>query len=315
MNPQIIKTFLTIAERGSMAEAAKELHFSQQVVSEHLKMLERELGAQLLLRSKGSRSIALTRDGSDFLPLARSWVEFQEQFEEKLGQYIRSRGRGVFRLAASSSAHQYIISHIVRKLMPIFPEIELRLNVVEINEMPEAIANQSFDAAFMFETVPASPSITAIPLFTEERCILCPANSALPSRTITVNELPIGHEVIYTSTIQNDAYNEWRRLYLSEGNELHLKTNSLMSIANYLLDPRSWAVLPMSMALEFLSRSPDKLSIRHVVPAPAPRSFSLLVAKNYPEKNVIRELLNCCEEYISERPHLQRILVIPPEYT
>ena len=315
MNNQIVKTFLTIAELGSMGEAARELHFSQQVVSEHLRQLEKELGVQLLIRSKGSRQVTLTRDGSDFLPLARSWGEFQRSFEEKLSHYVRSRGRGVFRLAASSSAHQYIISHIVRKLMPIFPEIELRLNVVEINDMPTAIANQSFDAAFMFETVPASPLITTIPLFTEERCILCPADSSLPNRTISVDELPAGHEVIYTSTIQNEAYNEWRRLYLSEGNELHLKTNSLMSIPNYLLDPSSWAVLPVSMAMESVSRSPEKLSIRHVVPAPAPRSFSLLVAKNYPEKNVIRELLNCCEEYIRERPYLQRILEIPPEYT
>ena len=43
MNYQTILTFLAIAEYGSMGKAAKHLNYSQQVVSEHLKQLEKHL--------------------------------------------------------------------------------------------------------------------------------------------------------------------------------------------------------------------------------------------------------------------------------
>jgi len=307
VNYQNIKTFLAIAELKSMANAGKALHFSQQVVSEHLKQLERELGVALVLRKKGNRQIALTKDGSDFLPLARSWVEFQEDFDDRVARFIQTRGRRVFRLAASASAHQYIIAHIVHKLMLAFPELELRLSVVEISGMSAAIEGQAFDAAFMFEAVPEHPSVTAIPLFAEERCILCPINTALPERVIPVEHLDPHYEVVYTNFINNKAYNDWRKAYLPVEAEPHLRTDSLIAVHNYLVDARSWAIVPISMAKEFISRAPEKLTMRHITPAPAPRTFSVLVARQYPEDCVIRELLHCCEEYIAERPHLRRI--------
>lgn len=308
VNDRIIRTFLAIAEEKSMAAAGSKLHFSQQVVSEHLKQLEEELGVQLVLRRRGSRQVALTRDGSDFMPLARSWAAFQDSFAERVEKFTRSRDRKVLRLAASSSAHQYIISHIVHKLMPVFPELELRLSVVEISDMLSAIASRAFDAAFMFETVPAHPSITVIPLFREERCVLCPANTRLSGRTVAVGELPPQYEVIYSNQTHNPAYDLWRVRNLPDEREPYLKVDSMMSIPNYLTDPCSWAIVPISVALQFISQSPEKLTLRHIVPTPEPRTFSLLIADNYPEKEVIQELLCCCDEYIAERPYLEKVL-------
>ena len=307
MNYQIIKTFLTIAELGSMADAGKKLHFSQQVVSEHLKQLENELGVQLVLRKKGSRQTALTTDGSDFLPLARSWAEFQAKFDEQVEHFVRSRGHNVFRLAASSSAHQYIISHIVHKLMQRFPELELRLSTMEIRDLPAAIASQAFDAAFVFEAKQEYPNITTIPLFLEERWILCPANTTLPDRLLSVKNLNPRFEVLYDWYLNNKEHMEWRQQHFAAGIEPFLKIGSLMSVHNYLTDPRCWNIMPASLASQQMSQYPGKLTTRRVTPPPPPRTCSLLLSNQYSDENVIRELLRCCDEFINERSYLEKI--------
>ena len=307
VNTQTIRTFLAVAELKSMAAAARKLHFSQQVVSEHVRQLESELGVRLLTRHQGSRTAELTEEGREFLPLARSYAEFQEDFEARVARFARAGKRRVLRLAASSSAHQYIIPHIVNKLMPAFPEMELRLSVAEIREIPAAVENRTFDAAFMFETSRDYPGVEVVPLFSEERCLLCPADTELPEGPIPAGSLPGRFEVVYAGAAGNEAYERWRRQNLPEDGEPALRIDSLMSVPNYLSDRRSWAVVPVSVAIQFISQYPDRLTLRHLEPAPVPRIFNLLISRDYPDETVIRELLRCCGEYVAERPHLRKM--------
>jgi DNA-binding transcriptional LysR family regulator len=53
-----IATFVTVAESGSLSEAARRLRVSRSVASERLVELERSLGASLLQRS--TRKVSLT---------------------------------------------------------------------------------------------------------------------------------------------------------------------------------------------------------------------------------------------------------------
>ena len=307
MNHQSIRTFLAIAEQRSISGAARTLHFSQQVVSEQLKQLEKNLGLQLLVREKGARQIVLTPAGIAFLPLAQRWVEFQDQFEKQVEHFVQTQTHKSFRLAASASAHQYIISHIIHKLMQSFPEIEMRLSTVEIADIPAAIEAGSFDAAFVFGEPLEHPFIQAIPFFSEERQILCPADTALPDRVISVRELDPRFEVVYSTTTSKN-YLEWRAQHFSEDTDPYFQVSSQMSVHNYLTDSRCWTIAPASIALQLMSQNPGKLTYRRFSPAPAPRICRLLVSKSYPETDIIRELLRCCGSYVAERPYLQSIL-------
>ena len=152
MNYQTILTFLAIAENGSMGKAAKKLNYSQQVVSEQLKQIEKHLKVQLVIRKKGSNQIILTPEGTNFLPLAQQYRDFHKQFEEKIKEFTRTRNQKILRLAASASAHQYIVSHIVHMLMAMFPELEVRLSTVELVNIPAATDNHVYDVALVFES-------------------------------------------------------------------------------------------------------------------------------------------------------------------
>ena len=72
MNYTDIHTFLTIASSPSLSKAAESLFVSQPALSHRLSALEEELGTELIIRKKGSRTLELTEAGQRFVPIARN---------------------------------------------------------------------------------------------------------------------------------------------------------------------------------------------------------------------------------------------------
>ena len=68
-----LKYVITIADTGSINEAAKSLFISQPSLSLAVKELEAEIGAELFLRT--NRGIVVTPEGIEFLGYARQVVE------------------------------------------------------------------------------------------------------------------------------------------------------------------------------------------------------------------------------------------------
>lgn len=91
MTLQQLKYALTIAECGSMNEAAKRLFLSQPSLSENMKELETEIGLQIFLRS--NRGIVITPEGEEFLGYAR---QVTEQFGLLSAKYIEKKTKEKF---------------------------------------------------------------------------------------------------------------------------------------------------------------------------------------------------------------------------
>ena len=83
MTLQQLRYAITIADCGSMNEAAKHLFISQPSLSETMKELENEIGFDIFLRS--NRGIIITPEGEEFLGYAR---EVTEQFGLLQAKYI-----------------------------------------------------------------------------------------------------------------------------------------------------------------------------------------------------------------------------------
>ena len=81
MTLQQLKYALTIADCGSMNEAAKQLFISQPSLSETMKELETEIGLDIFLRS--DRGIVITPEGEELLGYAR---QVTGQFVETVKQ-------------------------------------------------------------------------------------------------------------------------------------------------------------------------------------------------------------------------------------
>lgn len=82
MDKELVETFLTVATVRNISKASKLLYVSQATVSYRLKALERQVCAELVLRSKGIRRADLTDNGRRLLPLAKNWLEANQAFEK-----------------------------------------------------------------------------------------------------------------------------------------------------------------------------------------------------------------------------------------
>ena len=303
MNKQSIEIFLAVFREGSISGAARKLHFSQPTVSEYLTNLEKELGVRLVMRERGARVARLTPSGEAFLPLALRWQELHQQVE----QYKVAQQQKTFRLAASLSAHDYVVSHIVHKLIEKCPELELRLNKVEMNEMSDAVEAGTFDAAFYFGARRPHPKVHTQILWQEERYVICPADTALPDRILTPADLDPSFEVIHHSFGRNPHVLAWRNENFPKGGKPYLRVSSVMGVYNYLTDPRCWALIPASVVLLAIEQNPGRFTYRRLQPPPPARAFTLLISKAYPDTEVIRAFMECCQEYIAERPYLEPV--------
>ncbi|MER7402258.1 LysR family transcriptional regulator [Streptomyces sp. NPDC000070] len=77
LDPRLLRAFVTVAEELHFTRAAVRLHTAQQALSRDVRRLERELGAELFVRT--TRQVTLTPDGERLLPYARRVLRAQEE--------------------------------------------------------------------------------------------------------------------------------------------------------------------------------------------------------------------------------------------
>ena len=296
---------MAIVEQGSISGAAKALHYTHPTVSESLKQLESELGVQLVIRERGVRKVVLTAAGQSFLPIAQQWMEVNR----RIWQFKQAQKQKVLRLAAGVAAHEYIVPQITRRLMLEAPELELRLLSMKSKEMRDGIEWQSYDAAIYFGQPVTHPLVNTIPFFEEERCILCPADTVLPDRVLTPEDLDPAYEVRYSKSLSREV-RRWMEENLSHTSKVWARIPDWLAVHNYLTDPHCWALIPTGIAMQLMARRPGQLTIRKIAPEPAPRLCSLVISKSYADKEALQALYRCCGQYADEMPYLKNTL--PP---
>ena len=306
MNHQNIRIFVAIVEKGSISGAAKALHYTHPTVSESLKTLEKELGVQLVLRERGVRKVTLTPAGQAFVPIAQQWMEVNR----RIWRFKQAQKQKVLRLAAGVAAHEYIVPQITRRLMLEAPELELRLLSMKSKEMRDGIEWQSYDAAIYFGQPVKHPLVNTIPFFEEERCLLCPADTVLPDRVLTKEDLDAAYEVRYSKNIHRDARNWMEQNLPPRAAKPWAQVPDWLAVHNYLTDPHCWSLIPAGIAMQLMARRPGQLTIRKIAPEPAPRLCTLVVARSYADKEALQALYRCCGQYADEMPYLKNTL--PP---
>ena len=83
MTVQQLKYIVTVAETGSITEAAKQLFISQPSLSNA--EIEKEIGIAIFLRSHAG--ITLTKEGMEFLGYARQVIQQMELLEDRYVAY------------------------------------------------------------------------------------------------------------------------------------------------------------------------------------------------------------------------------------
>jgi DNA-binding transcriptional LysR family regulator len=110
---------------GTLSRAAESLYLSQPSISLQLQALERELGVELLQRSR--RRINLTDAGEALYAVARPLIEGWENLDRDFQTKIKGLQAGKLTIAAGSSTIQYLLPELVRRYRERFPAVQLQL--------------------------------------------------------------------------------------------------------------------------------------------------------------------------------------------
>jgi DNA-binding transcriptional LysR family regulator len=182
-----MRAFVAIVKLGTLSRAAEALYLSQPSISLQLQALERELGMELLQRSR--RRINLTDAGEALYELARPLVEGWETLDRDFHSKVKGMQGGRLTVAAGSSTIQYLLPELVRRYRERYPAVQLQLaNVTGKDGMALLRADEADFAVGSMLDVPND--IAWAPVYHYDPMLITPLDHPLAQKeTITLDDL------------------------------------------------------------------------------------------------------------------------------
>ena len=118
------RTFVTVAELGSVSKAAVRLRIAQPALSRQISNLEQELGLKLFDRV--GRRLVLTGEGEQLLGDCRGLLSYASALGER-AQPLRRGDTGTLKVAASPQFIEGVVSGFLRRYAERYPKVQLKL--------------------------------------------------------------------------------------------------------------------------------------------------------------------------------------------
>jgi len=146
MDLQHLRTFIAVAEAGSLTRAARSLFLSQPAASGQIKALEEELGLALFQRS--GKGMVLTPSGEELLRHARDLLGRAEAIT-RVAQRLSGDVAGTLRLGVIDCGYDLKVARMVGQLRKRHPEVGVELAVGTSGDQRRAVLDQQLDAALV----------------------------------------------------------------------------------------------------------------------------------------------------------------------
>ncbi|GGO90842.1 LysR family transcriptional regulator [Wenjunlia tyrosinilytica] len=178
MQLQQLLYFVTVAETRHFTRAAERVHVAQPSLSQQIRALERELGAELFSRARGN--VALTDAGEALLPLARRILADTDTARLEVQELARLR-RGRVRLGATPSLCTGLVPDVLRAFHDLHPGIQLLVEENGSYDLVRELARGSLDLALVTLPLPSqSPALVTTELLSEELVAASSSAEGLP---------------------------------------------------------------------------------------------------------------------------------------
>jgi DNA-binding transcriptional LysR family regulator len=170
MQLQQLRYFTAVAEMRHFTRAAQREHVAQPSLSQQIRALERELGAELFHRARGH--ITLTDAGTALLPLARRILADAETARREVQEVAQLR-RGRVRLGAPPSLCASLVPDVLRRFKDSYPGVDLFVHEDGSQDLVRILAAGELDLALIITPVPGqAPALTTRELLREELVVI-----------------------------------------------------------------------------------------------------------------------------------------------
>lgn len=188
MDTRFLRSFLCIAQTGSLSRAAAALNIVQPALSRQIRILEAELGAQLLVRHR--RGIALTEAGELLREHAAAIVAALDAAQLAVSA-SGAEPSGAVSIGLPTSMLYAISPELVEAFCRRYPRAFLQVIEAFGHVIEGHLREGRVDAAVLVSPKPM-PGIMIEPLLTEAVCLAGPAAAGLDMRK------PVAAEVLAT---------------------------------------------------------------------------------------------------------------------
>ena len=124
MDLRRLRTFVAVAELGTVSKAALRLRIGQPALSRQISDLQQELGLRLFDRV--GRGLVLTAEGEQFLEDCRGALGHINSLGERV-ELLRRRDRGVLKVAAAPQTIESVLSTFLPRYAGRFPNVHVKL--------------------------------------------------------------------------------------------------------------------------------------------------------------------------------------------
>ncbi|MEM6445808.1 MAG: LysR family transcriptional regulator [Cyanobacteria bacterium P01_D01_bin.123] len=245
MRLEQLQAFLTIAERGSFQQAARQCGVTQSTISRQIQGLEAQLGMPLFHRSAQAR---LTVAGEHLLPRARRiWQEWQSATTDI--QDLLQGNQSELCVAAIPSVCAYRLPPVVQAFCRQQSDVQLRVTTLGSDRAIKVLKDGLVDLAIVMENplLANSPGAAVDLLYEEAIYLLAPANHPLSARArVTWPDLSPHPQVIFKEGygMQRLVRDQFDRLKLPY--QVALELNALDAFRSIVRQGDFIALLPFS---------------------------------------------------------------------
>lgn len=149
MRLEQLKCLLDISYTGSITNTAQRLYISQQAVSKSIKQLEKELGLELLIRTK--TGVMLTEAGEEVVRYAENMLNESEKLRTRVEElkHVKNTASRVD-ICSTSSVTNLALPYVIAKLGARHEKMSIRMfQSINLEDVMQKVQNGNCDIGLM----------------------------------------------------------------------------------------------------------------------------------------------------------------------
>ncbi|MBD3829939.1 MAG: LysR family transcriptional regulator [Arcobacter sp.] len=207
MDMNLLKVFVSVANKKSISLASNELKCAQSNVTSRIKQLEKILGLELFYRVP--KGVILTSSGERFYPQA---LEILHKMENAISSLNQDEQMTHLKVGSTECNAVVRISPFLIQLHKDFPKMQLELFTGTTKDIMQLILDYKIDIAFI-SGEPKNDSLMVLKKYEEEIAILEPNEENVPNVTLTFKTGCVYDKFLKNYYKEKDIYVE-KSLYL-----------------------------------------------------------------------------------------------------
>ena len=186
MDLRQLEVFAGVYELRSFSRTASSLRLTQSTVSEHVRLLEEELGTRLFDRL--SRETVPTRAGELLYSYARQMLALRSQARQAVDDFL-GQIAGMLLVGASTIPGEYVLPAVIGRFRERHPRVAITLQISDSRGIVQAVLDGQVDVGVVGAD-PANRGLETRALMPDELVLVVPPGHRWSGRTeVSVDEL------------------------------------------------------------------------------------------------------------------------------